>query len=167
MDWRRVVEDAQAQLMKSEGHRANILAPEHTRVGVGIAYNATTGDVCIAQEFINHYVQIEALPRRARLGDRLVLRGKLLPGSSEPVVNLVCEPFPGSLSLEQLNATRTYESLAKLVSVVPVSSLDAGEFVAEIKLDNAGQPGLYHVRLWVNSGVLKNVPAVDAVIEVR
>jgi uncharacterized protein YkwD len=44
-DWRRAVEEAQAALMESEGHRANILAPEHTHVGIGIAYNVAAGTV--------------------------------------------------------------------------------------------------------------------------
>ena len=165
-NWDNVVEEAQARLMNSEGHRANILAPEHTHVGIGIAYNRATGDVRIAQEFVNRYTELTPLPRRARLGDRLILRGRLLPGSTDPLINLAHEPFPVSLSLEQLKATSTYQSPAETTEVPSVNLYETGEFVAEILLDSAGQPGLYHVRLWVNHGALK-VEAVDAVIEVR
>ena len=83
-DWEQVVADAQAALMNSPGHRANILAPEHTHLGVGIAYNAATGNVAIAQEFVNRYVTIEPLPQRAQPGDRLVLRGTSAARQHEP-----------------------------------------------------------------------------------
>ncbi len=168
-DWRQAIEDAQAALMKSEGHRANILAPEHTHVGIGIAYNATAGDLCLAQEFVNRYVQIAALPRRARPGERLVLRGKLLSGSTEPLVNLAYEPSPpaSGLTIEQLNAKGAYSSPAQQIAVVPVSADASGEFVTEIKLEAAAPAGLYHVRLWANSGEKQRVLAFDYVVEVR
>jgi hypothetical protein len=153
--------------MQSPGHRANILAPEHTQVGIGVAYNAASGDVSITQEFVNHYAQTMALPRRTQVGERVVLRGQLTSGSQEPLVNIAYEPFPESLTLDQLNATGTYTSRAETVAVVPVSVGSAGDFVSEFRLDTPGHVGLYHVRLWVKRDGAEQVPAVDAIIEVR
>jgi hypothetical protein len=166
-DWNEVILTAQKSLMASEGHRANILSPEHTHVGVGFAYNPTTGDIRIAQEFVNRYVQISSLPRRARVGDRIVLRGNLLPESLDPVVNIAYEPFPMALTLAELNASRTYESPAQNVAIIPVSVDSKGTFVADFKLDSPAQAGIYHVRLWVKRADDSKVLAANGVIEVR
>lgn len=45
------VEAAQRALMNSPGHRANILNPNYTEVGVGVSYNSR-GSVYVVQEFI-------------------------------------------------------------------------------------------------------------------
>jgi uncharacterized protein YkwD len=166
-DWEKVVADAQAALMNSPGHRRNILAPEHTHLGVGIAYNPATGNVAISQEFVNRYVTIEPLPKRAQPGDRLVVRGTLLPGSSDPLVNMAYQPFPQPLTLEQLNNTSTYKSAANHLAVPPVKVDADGRFVAEYMLPKDAAPGLYHVWLWVRTPVSPEpVQAVNAVIEV-
>ncbi len=166
-DWEKVISDAQAAWMNSPGHRANILAPEHTHVGIGIAYNPATGNVAMAQEFVNRYVAIEPLTRRARPGDRLVLRGTLLAGSTNPLVNLAYEPFPAPMTLEQLNKTGTYKSPAQHVAVPPVRADANGRFVSEFTLPKDAAPGLYHVWLWVESpAAAERVQAVDAIVEV-
>ncbi len=167
-DWEKVMADAQAALMDSPGHRSNILAPEHTHLGVGIAYRADTGTVSIAQEFINRYVQVEPLPRRARPGDRLILRGALLPGSTDPLVNVAYEPFPAPMTLDALNQTGTYTPRAEHLAVPPVQVGADGRFVSEYTLDAEAAPGLYHILVWVVSpGAAERVPALDAVIEVQ
>lgn len=167
-DWEKVMADAQAALMDSPGHRANIMAPEHTHLGVGIAYRADTGTVSIAQEFINRYVQVEPLPRRARPGDRIILRGALLPGSTDPLVNAAYEPFPSSMTLDALNQTGTYTPRAEHLAVPPVQVGADGRFVSEYTLDAGAAPGLYHILVWVVSpGAGERVPALDAVIEVQ
>jgi uncharacterized protein YkwD len=166
-DWEQVIEDAEAALMNSPGHRANILAPEHTHLGVGIAYNSVTGNVTIAQEFINRYVTTEPVARRAEGGDRIVLRGNLLDGSRNPLVNVAYEPFPSPMSLDELNRTSTYTPAAKHLAVPPVVVGSDSRFVAEFTLDKDAQPGLYHVLLWVETdGAAERVPSVDAIIEV-
>lgn len=45
------VEKAQAALMASEGHRANILKSSYTHCGIGIVYNAAKGGYYITQWF--------------------------------------------------------------------------------------------------------------------
>lgn len=167
-DWEKVIADAEASLMNSPGHRANILAPEHTHLGVGIAYRADTGNVSIAQEFTNRYVSIEPLPRRAQPGDRLILRGALLPGSADPLVNIAYEPFPQPMTLDALNQTGTYTPRAEHLAVPPVQAGADGRFVSEYTLAADAPPGLYHVLVWVETdSAADRVPAADAVIEVQ
>ena len=45
------VEKAQAALMNSEGHRANILNSSFTRIGIGIVWNESKGAYYITQWF--------------------------------------------------------------------------------------------------------------------
>jgi hypothetical protein len=166
-DWEKVIDDAQAAWMQSPGHRANILSPEHTHLGLGIAYNAASGNVALAQEFVNRYVRIEPLPRRGRPGDRIVLRGVLLGDSRDPLVNLAYEPFPAPMSLDELNQTSTYTPDAEHLSVPDVVVGQDGRFVSEFILDKTAAPGLYHVLLWAETEAFaERVPSVDAIIEV-
>lgn len=164
-DWEEVVRQAQAGLMESTGHRANILNPDHTHVGIGLAYHPATGDARIAQEFVNHYIELDALPLSARPGNMVSVRGRLLPGSTEPLVNLAYEPFPSAMSVDDLAATNTYASPAEICDI-PTVAVDQDVFSAEVTLDCEGQVGLYHVRVWVEAAE-QMVPAANVVIEVR
>lgn len=167
-DWEKVVVDAETAWMNSPGHRKNILTPEHTHLGVGIAYNPLTGNVAMAQEFVNRYVAIEPLPRRAQPGDRIVLRGSLLPGSTNPLVNIAYEPFPSPMTLEQLNKTGSYTPAAKNQSVPQVKTGADGRFVSEFTIDKNAPPGLYHVLIWIDSArAPEKVLAADAIVEVN
>ncbi|MBI3913164.1 MAG: CAP domain-containing protein, partial [Chloroflexi bacterium] len=87
-DFARYVREAEVSLMNSPGHRANILRPEHTHVGIGIAYNPKDGEFRVAQEFLNHYVDLDVLRETALPGETLVVAGRVLPGVSNPLINL-------------------------------------------------------------------------------
>jgi len=166
-DWQKVIREAQASLMNSPGHRANILDPDHTHLGIGIAYNAQTGDVRIAQEFINRYVTLDPLPRQMRVGDKLEVRGMLLPGAAEPLINLAYEPFPQPLTVGDLENKKpgTYTSPADIFQ--PLNPNVSGDhFTASVMLDHNRQPGLYHIRVWVKTKG-RDVAASDVVIAVQ
>ena len=149
-DWQELIRQAEDALMNSPGHRANILAPEHTHLGVGIAYDAASGTLAITQEFVNHYVALSPLPQQAAVGQRIVVRGRLEAGASEPLLEIAYEPFPTARGLAELTP-QTYTSLASGVETFALTPADNGGFEIEILLDNPGQPGLYHVRIWVQT----------------
>jgi hypothetical protein len=160
-DWRAEIQRAETALMNSPGHRANIMAPEHTQVGIGIAYNSQTGEFRIAQEFVNHYIQLNPLPQSAQPGETLTVQGQLLSGSTSPVINLAYEPAPQPMTVEMLNQTHTYSSPAQLVEADPVQEKPGSQFTAQVHLGN--QTGLYHIRIWVTVSS-KMVQAVDALV---
>lgn len=164
-DWEQVVRDAQETLMSSSGHRANILDPAHTHVGIGIAYNAKTGDVRIAQEFLNRYTLLDSLPVQAEVGDTFILSGQLLPDANRPVVNLTYEPFPVPTAVEWFNATSTYVSPAEFFIALEPDMSANRRFTVQVTLDSERRPGIYHIRIWVNV-VGKSVQATDAIVEV-
>lgn len=164
--WRQLIASAQQALMESEGHKANILSPEHTAVGVGIAYDAENGRLRIAQEFIARYVVIEPLPLQAKIGEQVVVNGRLLASASNPLINLAYEPYPTSLGLSELRNTGPYASQAEIFEVVNVTVNADGSFSQPVMLNNNSEPGLYHVRIWVDTKY-GQILAVNVIIEVR
>lgn len=50
-DWRALVARAQNDWMNSSGHRANLLNPNFTNLGVGISYDPVKGEVLMVQVF--------------------------------------------------------------------------------------------------------------------
>lgn len=51
VDFRPLVEQAQESWMNSPGHRANLLNPAFTHIGVGIGYDASAGEMRMVQVF--------------------------------------------------------------------------------------------------------------------
>lgn len=162
-DWNLEVQEAESGWMSSPGHRANILTPEHTHVGIGIAYNPVTGDIRMAQEFINHYVELDPLPQTAALGDTVAVSGKLLAGVSAPLINLAYEPAPHAMSIAQLAATSSYASPAKNISAINILPDAQGRFKVNVPIEGNYLPGVYHIRIWVNwngTSILATEPMV-------
>lgn len=52
------------------------------------------------------------------------------------------------MSLDQLTATSNYQSAARFFSA-PRTTVDGARFRSRVILDFDGQPGLYHVRVFV------------------
>ncbi|MFZ5501246.1 MAG: CAP domain-containing protein, partial [Candidatus Micrarchaeota archaeon] len=163
--WEAWVRDAQASLMESELHRANILAPEHTHVGIGMAYDPATGYFSIAQEFVNQYTTVQPPLLTASLGQQMELVGWLNAGVSNPLLNIAYEPLPVPLSLDELQP-ESYASQAESYAVPDVSLAADGKFTSDFTLNHEEQPGLYHIRLWVDTE-FGNVQAVNLVIRVQ
>src|SRR5262249_12346590 len=68
----RLQDGFMAEKPPKDGHRQVILTPQHTHVGIGLYWD-TTG-LCYAQEFLDRYVSVEALPTTARLRDNLTIK---------------------------------------------------------------------------------------------
>jgi uncharacterized protein YkwD len=164
-DWDERVRAAQTGWMQSAGHRDNILEPAHTHVGVGIAYRPDIGELRMVQEFVNRYVELDPLPADLPVGAEVLISGRLLNGATDPLVNLAHEPFPQPMSLEQLNETSSYTPAAQFYSA-PRTVVDGDRFLSRAILDFDGQPGLYH--LWIFVTVQgEQVMAAAPIIAVR
>lgn len=147
-DWTTVIQNAHTGLMNSSGHRANILDPVHTHVGIGLAYNPETGQVRLAEEFTNQYVTLtQLLPVQASLGDTVTLSGQFRGGNiSNVILSLAYEPFPVPISLADLARTGTYSSAAEGVETWPGDLI----FNLALTLNYRQQPGYYHVRVFAD-----------------
>lgn len=145
-DWEAIIVQAEQTLMNSPGHRANILNPAHTHVGIGMAYDAATGHFRLTQEFVNQYVVLErSLPLTAAPGSSVRLQGQIGGNDhSRLLFSLAFEPFPATLSLPELAQRNTYVSPAQSVEVRELDSV----FDELITLGE--RPGLYHIRLFLD-----------------
>jgi len=150
-DWYGTVERAQQTFMDSPAHRDNILQPSHSHVGIGIAYDPARGELRIAQEFLDRYVILERVPEEVHQGDAIEVLGQVLPGASTPLINLAYEPFPLAMTVEELNATSTYNSAASAYLALR-PTMNGDKFSAAIHFTTSDRPGLYHVRVWVSQG---------------
>jgi len=165
-EWQELVHQAQQSLMESPGHRDNILIPEHTHVGIGIAYEPSNGWLAIAQELVDRYVRLQPLPHQVALGDTVAVVGRMESRASNPFLNLAYEPLPSPMTVTALKATGTYSSAAEIYDYVPLAVDDEGRFEQTIELNYEEQPGLYHVRVWVDTA-LGQVLAADVVVRVQ
>lgn len=164
-DWSQRVREAQEGWMNSPGHRANILAPAHTHVGVGIAYRPDLGELRLVQEFVNRYVELDPLPQELPLAAAADISGRLLNGATDPLINLAYEPFPRPLSQADLERTGAYRSEAQPFGVPDIQA-DGDRFQARLQLDHQGRPGLYHVRVFVSVHG-ERVLAADPIVVVQ
>jgi uncharacterized protein YkwD len=73
----QITRDGMASLMKSPGHRANILSPGYTHIGIG--YSASEEEVCITQVFGEEICLLDSPPPKSWPRDSsLILSGRLL-----------------------------------------------------------------------------------------
>ena len=165
-EWENLVQQAHQALMESPLHRDNVLAPEHTHAGIGIAYELGSGRLRIAQEFVDRYLRLYSLPRQVSQGSTVTVLGQLESNATSPLLSLAYEPFPEPMSVAELNETDTYESAAEVYDTVPILVDDKGRFGPSALLNYQGRSGLYHVRIWVDTP-FGQVLAADTVIEAR
>jgi len=90
-----------------DGHRQTILFPHHTHVGFGIAVKEY--EVRLDELYICRYVQIGAIVRATKPGDRITLTGRLLNLRYELVgIHNYYEPLPTRPRIEWLREPRSY-----------------------------------------------------------
>lgn len=165
-DWLKLIDKAHSELMNSEGHRDNIMAPDHTHVGIGIAYDPAKGWLSIAQEFVDQYVTLQPVQTRAALGDVIILSGIVNPQAKAPFINLAYEPFPAPKSLEELKQSGTYNSAAEFYDAVSLAPNSNGAFIQNVVLNNQNKPGVYHVRIFADTP-FGQIMISDIAIQVR
>lgn len=93
------VREAQDWLMSSPGHRATILDPGRTHVGIGIAEDHERGAVLVVQEFIARHASVEA-PKRTWRRSVTRVRGRMTSPGTRPLLVFVSrepdvEPWVG------------------------------------------------------------------------
>lgn len=106
----KVVAEHQTSMVNEQppedGHRKNILEPHHT--GVGVAISVGKYGVAMAQEFTNHYIEMQPVPMTASPGTKITLAGKVLPGYTLTGIYALWEALPQPLTKEELMQTHSY-----------------------------------------------------------
>jgi uncharacterized protein YkwD len=98
------------------GHRDNILNPEHNQVSIGVAFNSTT--VYLVEDFINNYITwLNGTPSFS--DGQVNLKGVVIPGYTLSSVEVTYDPPVVNMTQSQLDQTSDYgygNSVAGVVS---------------------------------------------------
>ena len=148
-DWLGLLQDAQQSLMDSPGHRAAILSPTATHVGIGLTYAAEQGKLHLVQLFVHQHIALQPTTRRVQVGEHVTLAGQLLTEGNNVLINLAYEPYLTPLTQTVLRDGGNYTSSAEIVSAIPLDIDDTGAFRQAIQIPSEGPPGLYHIRIWI------------------
>jgi len=169
----------------NDGHRRNILDPDHTKVGIGLSV-AKKGDsqrLACVQEFVHDYGKVEISAQSVNVGDSFVVKGSLDPGLTLQSVDLFRDELPKPMTLKELEETYSYgppeqrittyfPGAPAAVDALSVTS-NAGrqEFSCRFDTDKAlWKPGLYYVYVWArpgDPGRKTNLVVASKTIEVR
>jgi uncharacterized protein YkwD len=88
------MERVHEHLMDSPGHRATILDPHRTHIGIGIAVDTEKRSLVVVEDFIARHAVID-VPRVAWRRSPTVLRGRILERDARPLLLVLArEPVP-------------------------------------------------------------------------
>jgi len=148
--------EAQESLMKSSGHRANILDPYHNAVGIGIAFDQARKKFYLTQEFIDRYLTLEDFPRQLHRQQKIRIAGKVLhPEYGLYFCRVTYEPFSMPLSPTALDSLSSYLDSGEqtVLSLGPWAlgvNVKKGTFAFEIDFaKRATTAGYYYMVLYV------------------
>ncbi|MDE1810924.1 MAG: hypothetical protein KGH66_02700, partial [Candidatus Micrarchaeota archaeon] len=102
------------------GHRDNILDPNHTSVSIGISYNSSR--IYLTQDFIDDYISWAAGPGYAANGE-VTLQGQTGGGTGMDSIEISYDPPIANMTRAQLNATTDYGYGNPIAGVVSNPSL--------------------------------------------
>lgn len=162
----------------NDAHRKTILAPQHTHVGFGIAFDQLR--LRMVELFVAKYVKIRPVKRKAKPGSQLFISGKLLDRRFVLSHVEVCyEPMPKPPELSWLRQPRPYsvpKDCAVLQQRMPppftysdphrglIDVLPGGSFSFPVKLFKH-EPGIYTVVVWLKRERTESIfPATEVCI---
>ncbi len=115
------------------GHRDNILDPNHNQVSIGISYNSTT--IYLVEDFVNNYISWFNNTPNTSNNSEVSLKGATSPGYQLSSIEVTYDQQTQIMSPQQLNQTSEYgygQSIAGIVS----SALDYYPDLTTIVADN-------------------------------
>lgn len=138
-----------------DGHRRNILSKRHTSVGIGLAKPKGVDVACMAQEFVDEYAQHVSLPRRARVGEAITIRGTAKDGAVVAGVGLSRIDLPSPREPKALLNLLTYQIPRTYVTFFPKGykttiplEVKKNSYSIRVPLSDRKKPGLYGVSVW-------------------
>ena len=162
---RATIEGIESDLFNEQppdGHRENILRPNHNHVGIAISLAAEgrSWRLACTQEFVDQYGTYAPLPAEVNPGDGFDLQGKLAKGLSVQSVLVRYDDLPKPMTVDQLNQTGGYtvpqDTIANYFlgdDAAPVTTSnapDGQQFAAHIATPASWKPGLYYIDVWAN-----------------
>ncbi len=92
----------------NDGHRQNILAAEHTHLGLALAQPQGVSQPCLVQEFVDDLGDHDGLPRAVRAGEPLRIAGVVRPPLRFGAVGVGKLERAMPATAAQLNRTGSY-----------------------------------------------------------
>ncbi len=146
----------------NDGHRQSILAPRHTHVGIGVAFDRL--GVRLIEVFGERFAELKPLPPRAALQDRLRIEGQVAGRNIKLFgVGVYYEPLPQPMYRQDLRETGAYslpqEEEMERVRLVGAQYTDGS--AGSIQVEEAGRfslplrfwkklPGVYTIVVWIH-----------------
>ncbi|RMF93608.1 MAG: CAP domain-containing protein [Candidatus Schekmanbacteria bacterium] len=145
------IKSAEKTFMNSAGHRANILRGTHTHVGIGIAVK--NGCIFISQEFVDRFGTYGKIPKKADVGEEIIITGTLDSGVDFDFIGIYWEEKPKKMSKKKLKKTGSYSSPETFDKVTYYNKssgviINGQSFSLQAPVGDFG-PGLYYVRIRV------------------
>jgi uncharacterized protein YkwD len=151
----------------NNGHRDNILDPNHNQVSIGVAYNGSS--VYLVEDFINNYINwLNGTPSINSSTYEVNLKGSIASGYKLSTIEITYDPIITNMSQYQLDQTSEY-SYGTPIAGVAGSSLDyfpslttivadayyvsGNNFLASFnlkKLIDGNGEGEYTITEWIN-----------------
>ncbi len=156
--------DAHERLMSSAGHRAPILDPWTTALGVGIAYDGFRNSVYVVEEFVARHMTIGPGDPRWQPGETRLFRGRILEGRRlEPWMAVLSrEPLPRSAAAGRQAAATSYVEGGETVLVLSGRAFEfdpaAGSFALPVTMPARASPGPYTLLLYLASADVARAP---------
>lgn len=164
-----------------DGHRQAIIHPQHTHVGVGIAFSES--QVRLAQEFIARYVEIKTFANKAKPGDTVNIVGRILKSKIYELagISIFYEPIPVNLTRDELNSRGSYsfpeeEKILRPKLLNQYTYKDgskgevnyqksSGEFSSQFSFEK-NKTGVYTIVVWLKEE-LNKFPVTNICVEVK
>jgi hypothetical protein len=153
-----------SELPPNDGHRRQILVPEHNKVGIGVSKSKSKDglvNVAITQEFLNCYGTYEKIPLNLEAGKSFILQGKLAPEYTLYDISICREELPKPMSIEELKATYSYtegedefKSVADkekdLSGIKIITKKNVESFSIKVSPSKTWKPGLYYFQIFAH-----------------
>jgi uncharacterized protein YkwD len=147
------------ELPPNDGHRLNILKPQHTHVAIAFALaKAGPGETvfpCIVQEFTDHHGTYGALPGEGSPGQVLHVTASLEAGATPFAVGIARLPVPSPLTAAVANTRRSYPVPVPDETFWPKGfktrlevSVEGQALRFDAPLPSSKGPALYEVSIW-------------------
>jgi uncharacterized protein YkwD len=104
----------------NNGHRDNILDPQHNRVSIGIAYDASSSTLYFVEDFEDQYLSLSSPVSGS--GDLITIQGTLSTSLSVSQLAVYYDPTPSPMTVSQLDATFAYDPGTFVGGVFPPCS---------------------------------------------
>lgn len=180
-EMRGLVDEAMKTLMNSSGHRATIMDPAHTHVGIGYAVQGRS--FYVDQTFVTRAGGDYSCPLEAAVGETVEFCGQFDPQRYEfEQVIMGYEELPRPRDRKWLNKTDSYRDAEHFVAGFSTDrhirfqgmqtsndvTCEDGSFSCSARLDFKGREGLYYLSLWLRDRKTgRSFQAAAATVEAR